>query len=74
MHTYIIYFNGEIRKVPQYIPKYLFSWAMGRILLGLQNDFESTTINESLKFNCSKGDIVVRQGFYLIGSGVKDQI
>ena len=60
MSTHSIQFHDKIRK----FPNYLFSWAIGRILWGLQTEFESAMVNEPsvfelLKFDCSSNSVLI---------------
>ena len=50
MSTHNIYFHDKIRIFSQNIPKNLFSLAIGRMSLELENDFESYTVNEQSVF------------------------
>ena len=40
-------FHDKLRNSPKNVPKYLFSWAIGRTFQGLKKEFESATVNES---------------------------
>ena len=48
MSTHNIQFHDKIKK----ILKYLFSSAIGRISLGLKNEFELAMVNEPSRFDC----------------------
>ena len=47
MSTNNIQFHDKNKKT---IPKYLFSWAIGRILQGLKKEFKSSTVNQPSVF------------------------
>ena len=48
MSTHNIQFHDTMRKFHKKIPRYLFSWAIGRIQLGLKNEFESAMVNKPI--------------------------
>ena len=45
MSTHNEQFRYKIRETPENIPKYLFSWAIGGISKGLENEFEPALVH-----------------------------